>query len=390
METDPVLSVVVGVTLIVFLIGFALKLLKQPYVVGYIIAGVLIGPHALNIVHNQEVVQNLGELGIVLLLFFIGMHVNIPHLFRKWRVAILGTTVQIAITVIAMLIVGAWMKWPLGTRVLVGFVISLSSTAVVMKILEGWGELNTRVGQNVLGVLLVQDVAIIPMIVVLEFFGKRTTETGEIFLTLIGGLIFLQLLVWVLKQEELRLPFSEHIPKDHEVQVMVALVLCFGLAVVATMFGLSAALGAFVAGIIVHHAKQTKWVQHTMEPFRVVFVAIFFIYVGLLIDIAFVAENIALILGLVFLILILNTFLNASILYLLGDKAPGAIYGGALLSEIGEFSFLIGLVGWQARIIPYDGYQIVIALIALTLLVSPLWILTFKKLVGVHGRSVPV
>jgi len=389
MEIDPLLPVIVGITLIVFFMGYALRIMKQPYVVAYILTGIIIGPHALNLVKNGTVVQNLGSIGVMLLLFFVGMHISIPRLFKKWKVAIVGTLIQITITVLVMILLGAWLRWPLSLQILLGFVISLSSTAVVMKILEDWGEINTRVGQNVLGILLVQDVLIIPMIVIMEFFGKKSLESGEIFLTLIGGVLFLQLLVWLLRRDNVKLPFEGHLPDDKESQVMIALVLCFGLAVVAMLFGLSAALGAFIAGVVVSTAKQTRWVRNNLEPFRIVFVAVFFIYVGLLIDLSFVLSNIIFIFGLVLLILILNTGMNAAILHFLGDKLPGSVYGGALLSEIGEFSFLIGMVGWEAGIIPYEGYQIVISLIALTLLVSPLWIMLFKKLVGVHGGHVP-
>lgn len=382
MELDPVLPVVVGITLIVFLISMALRMINQPHVVGYILAGVLIGPFGVNLIRNEQIVSSLGNLGIVLLLFFIGMRVSISHLFKHWRVAIFGTGAQIVMSLLLTIALGYWLDWPLSLKIMLGFVISISSTAEVLKMLEEWGELTTRVGRNVLGILLVEDIAIIPMLVALDFFGKQGVASGEIFLSLIGAVLLIHLVIWVMRSDRIELPFTKYFHHDRETQVLMALIICFGLAVVATMFGLSAALGAFIAGVIVAQAKQTQWVHQSLEPFRVVFVALFFIYVGVLIDLDFVLQNVVLIGSLVVLLMIFKTALNAGILRVLGDKWQGAVYGGALLSEVGEFSFLLGLVGWESGLIPYYGYQFILSIISISLLIGPLWIMLFKHVLG--------
>jgi len=161
-------------------------------------------------------------------------------------------------------------------------------------------------------------------------------------------------------------------------QIFAALAICFGLALLTGLLQLSTALGAFTAGMLVSAAKETQWVHQRLEPFRVVFVALFFVSVGLLVDIKFLTEQWVLISLLVVLVLITNTFINAFILKALGVNTRDSVYAGALLAQIGEFSFVLAAVGIQAKIITDFGYQLVIEVISISLLFSPVWIKLIK------------
>ena len=165
-------------------------------------------------------------------------------------------------------------------------------------------------------------------------------------------------------------------------QVFTALFICFGLALVTGLLELSAALGAFAAGIMVSTAKETQWVHHALEPFRVVFVAIFFVSIGMLVNPAFLLEYWPQVSLLVIAVFLSNTFINATILRASGDSWRDSLYGGALLSQIGEFSFVLAAIGFQASIISQFGYQLVIEVIAISLLLSPAWIMAVKRMVG--------
>lgn len=386
MQIDPILSGLVVMALAIVILGFFLRLFRQPHVIGYIVAGVLLG--VLGLTTDKEFLSQAGNLGVILLLFFIGMHIDIEKLIRKWRVAILGTAAQILLTLLVVWILGMWLAWPLPRVLLFAFAVSLSSTAVILKILEQWGELETKVGQNVLSILLVQDLAIIPMILILEFAGGNAVDYARLALQIVGGILLIGLVSWIVHRRHISIPWVRRLKKDKELKVFLALVLCFGLALLTGLFGLSTALGAFAAGIIVSAAKESGWVHDHLEPIHDLLVALFFVYVGTLIDLAFLREHLALVLMLVLAILALNTVLNTAILRLLGDNWRESLYAGALLSQIGEFSFLLATIGLSAGIIAGFGYQLMILAIALTLLVSPLWIQAIKRLLHIDAGYV--
>ena len=384
MHLDPLLPPLVGVIAVVLALGLLLQFFRQPQLVGYILAGIVIGPSGLGIVQDVALIELLGALGVTLLLFFIGMEVSPYHLARGWRIAVFGTLFQVIISVLTVWSIGSYLDWSLSRIVLLGFVISLSSTAVVLKLLKDSNELDTEAGQNVLLILLAQDLAIVPMLIIVSLLSGQTPEQSLIYKQIIGGIVITAFAVWVVSRKQFKLPFAKLLKKDHEVQLFAALLVCFGFAFITGILGLSAALGAFVAGLVIAAAKETNWVQHALEPLKIVFVALLFVSMGMLIDIQFIQSNMALLLMLLLGVLVTNTFINAVILKLLGNSWRSSVYSGALLSQVGEFSFVLATVGLQVGLINQFGYQATIALIALSLLASPAWIQGAKKLLSLY------
>lgn len=380
MHMDPVMVMLTSAVLAILIVGFLIHRLKQPYVVAYMIVGVIIGPHGLALISDQLDLHQIGSMGVLLLLFFIGMEMSLPRLVANWRVAVVGTLLQILISVGILFGLGYWLDWPLAQSVLMGFVISLSSTAVIIKILQEWKEIDTDVGRDVIGILLVQDLAIVPMMISINFLGGVVLNITGLILQIVGGLGIIALLIWIVTKGEFKMPFGRLLRKDNELQVFSAFMLCFGLAFITGIFNLSAALGAFVAGILISASKETTWVYERLEPFHVVFVAFFFVSIGMLVDLNFLRDNLILALSLVVISVLINTAVNAGIMRFLGENWRNSLYGGALLSQIGEFSFVLAGVGIQATIITEFSYQMTIVVISLTLLLSPLWILSIKRL----------
>ncbi|HSM30601.1 MAG TPA: cation:proton antiporter, partial [Woeseiaceae bacterium] len=290
MHIDPILPAMVGALLAILLIGFALRALGQPQIVGYLIAGLVIGPHGLAILDDPALIGRLGEMGLIVLLFFIGMEASPGALLSRWRLAIFGVTLQIAATVALVWVIGLFYDWSLTWVLLFGFVVSLSSTAVVLKLLKDWDELDTQTGQNVLVVLLAQDLALIPMIIVLNVMSGDQVSSSELIAQFVGAVVLIGVATWVFTSDHVKLPFARKLSEDHELQVFAALMLSFGLALISGALGLSTALGAFVAGLVVSSARETEWVKQSLEPFRVVFVAVFFVSIGMLIDPGFVRD----------------------------------------------------------------------------------------------------
>jgi CPA2 family monovalent cation:H+ antiporter-2 len=380
MHIDPIMPWLAGIALAILLIGLISQMLRQPHVVGYLLAGIVLGPHVLGVITDKTLLEHLGAIGVVLLLFFVGMEISPSRLVANWKVAVLGTGMQILISIGCIWLLGIWLNWPLNRIVLLGFVISLSSTGVVLKLLQDWRELDTEVGQDVLGVLLVQDLAVVPMLLILDFLGGTPPSLGVISLQILGGVLIIGLMAWILSQGELILPFSRLLQHDHEIQVFAALVICFGVALLTGLLGLSTALGAFVAGMLVTAARETQRLHHSLGAFRVVFVALFFVSVGMLVDLSFLRTHWLPVSFLVLVVLLTNTLINAVILRLLGDDWRHCLYVGAMLAQIGEFSFVLAAVGEQAHIITDFSYQATLAVIALTLLLSPAWIAGARRL----------
>ncbi len=380
---DPIISATAIIALVIVIVSIILKVLDMPSVVGYILAGVLLGSYGFNFITNIDFITQLGSIGVLLLLFFIGMEVDINKIISNWRIAVFGVLLKIFLTL--LIIFGLsylFVDWTLETIILISFVLSISSTAVVLKILQDSNEMETKVGANVISILIVQDIVVIPMIVILNLFSPEPLSTSELFLQLVGGFLFIATLVYILKKKEIKLPFGKYIKKDTEVQFFIALLFCFGFSVFSAWFHLSATLGAFLAGILVSAGKETSWFKENLHPFYILFMALFFISIGLLIDIDFLIENINIIVFLLLFTFLINTILYYFIFRLFKRGPKASLYGASLLSQVGEFSFILAAVGLANGMILNYSYQISILVISLSLLFSPLWIGIIKYLIG--------
>lgn len=384
---DPLISKFVILSLVIILIGFILRILKQPSVITYIIVGVLVGPYGLQIIADESLISNLGSLGLVLLLFFIGMEIHLPNLIANWKISIIGTFIQIISSILIVWLLGIWFDWQFNQIIMLGFVISLSSTAVIVKLLQERNELQTTTGQLVIGILLAQDIFIVPMLIIINYLGGHQPDKFEIIKQVIGGISIIGLIVFVVRKKEFKLPFNKIIKKDHEMQVFIAFTLCFGFSLITSFLGLSAALGAFVGGIVLSAAKSTNWVHDSLIAFKTMFVALFFVSVGMLIDLSFLMNN-ALTIGiLVLIVFVLNNSINVIVIALFCKNWKISFYAGALLSQIGEFSFVISSTGYFTGIITEYAYQLTINTIALTLLLSPFWISFSKRILRISNSE---
>lgn len=373
-KSNPFLLKFVLISLGVVGMAFLLRLIKQPYVIIYIISGVILGPSVTGLVDDTELVASLGSLGLVLLMFFIGMEISLPKLIANWKFSVTGTLIQITVSVLAVWLIGYFYDWSIARIVTLGFVISISSTAVVLRVLAERNEMDTRVGQNALGILLVQDVLIVPMMIILGHMSGEKGNSNQLWMQLGGAALIIGFVFWLYRKKEVQLPFHKLLKNDHEIQVFFAFALCFGFASISGFFGLSTALGAFVAGMLVASSKTTKWFYDSLYSFKIIFLALFFISIGLMIDVNFIWKNIGLIALLVGVIFITNNLINALIARMFKIPWGESFYLGALLSQIGEFSFVLGAIAFGSGIITDFTYQITLSVISLTLLFSPFWI----------------
>ncbi|HNJ74832.1 MAG TPA: cation:proton antiporter, partial [Pseudomonadales bacterium] len=177
MHSDPFMLALVAAVLGILLVGMASQRLKQPHVVGYLLAGVMLGPDGFALVTAPAIPERMGEIGVMLLLFFVGLEATPRQLFAHWRIALFGPLLQSAAALLLIWPLGLWLGWSLTQVLLFSFIITLSSTAVVLKTLADSGELDSRLGRRLVGILLIQDLAIVPMLIILRY-GAGTELQG--------------------------------------------------------------------------------------------------------------------------------------------------------------------------------------------------------------------
>lgn len=361
--------------------GLVLSRLRQPAIVGYILAGIVLGPSVLGFVTDREQINFLAELGVLLLLFAIGMELDIRDFKQVIRFAFVATGLQIAIAGAVMFVLGYLLGWSWERSILVGFGIALSSTAVAIKLLEDVGELTTDVGRRAIAILIAQDLAVVPMMLfVATMAPNRELVVGDL-LPVAGAIIILGGLMWFLgRRGRLRLPFREFTRGQLDLIAIAALAFCFAAAALSGLFGMSTAYGAFLAGLVLGNSTDRKIMMRSTLPIQGVLLMVFFLSIGLLIDLKFIWANIGEIIVMLLVVTFGKTALNVSILRFLKEPWPRAWLGGVALGQVGEFSFVLAALGLSVGAIANDGYQLFVAVIALSLMISPLWLDSARRL----------
>jgi CPA2 family monovalent cation:H+ antiporter-2 len=346
--------------------------LKLPAVVGFLLTGVLIGPGGLALVTETETVNVLAEIGVVMLLFTVGLEFEPARLRRIQRDFWAGGTLQVVLTTAATVVVLVLVRVPFREALFYGFLVSLSSTAVVLKILADRNESDAPQGRISLGVLIFQDLAIVPMIALVPVLAN----SGGVSLGAIGlrfGLSALAIgTAFVLAR--FLMPRVLHLvvrTRVREVFLIATLFIVLGMALLTSSLGLSLALGAFLAGVVLAESDYSHQVVSDIVPFKDVFNSLFFISVGMLLDVGAVWRFRTLVLILVVSIFVVKFAVVLLTVGLLGYGSRIAIITGLALAQIGEFSFVLAGVGRANGFLPGDIFQAFVASSILTILATP-------------------
>jgi len=278
-------------------------------------------------------------------------------------------------------LLGLYFGWDLRLIVLLAFVVSLSSSAIVFQYLDRTGQLQSPLGLLSCGVLLIQDLLVVPMLLVLNMISGQEVPPGQLFKATLGAVLSGLFLWGAVSKKLFRIPFKEALAADHDLQVFLGFLMCFGMAWFTWYFGLSPALGAFLAGILIGQDKATRWLDTALVPFRVFFMAFFFISVGLQLNMDFFAGHWATIASLALTIIIINSLINAFVFRITGYKWRESVYAGALLSQIGEFSFVLITLARGLGMVEGATHQIILCVIALTMMLSSLWIDAIRRFI---------
>ncbi|HEX6111671.1 MAG TPA: cation:proton antiporter [Geminicoccaceae bacterium] len=362
--------------------GLLLAGLRQPPLVGYIIAGAVFGPSGLGLIADRKIIDTFAELGVLVLLFVVGTHLSLRAFKNIYRTAIGAALIQILVSVALMLLLAQLFGWQYQRAIFYGFVLALSSTAVGIKILEDVGELRTETGRCAVGVLIAQDLAVVPMlIIIVGLSSEGGVEFAPLFLKLAVALAVLAVMIWWLsRRQRVHLPFRHLLVRYADLAPVAALALCVIGAAISNALELPASLGAFLAGLYVGNTTERALMIRAMEPIQSLLIMMFFLSIGLLIDLPFVSTHLGTVLLLIGLVFLLNSVINVLALRAVGEGWRIAFLAGFALAQVGEFAFVLSQTAVSNRLIGEEAQRIVVAVIAMTMIMSPLWLELARRL----------
>lgn len=361
--------------------GLTFVRFKQPPILGYILAGIILGPSGFAYVESRDMVETMAELGVLLLLFMVGMELNLRTFKNAWIQTTLCTILQIAISLLVSFVLAPIFGWSLGMSLLLGFVLALSSTAVVVNLLERIGEVRSESGQLAIGILIAQDLAIVPMILILRNLNNGTIfDPGLIIKLALSIAVIVALISYLSQKQRVRIPLTQIISGEKDLTPLASLGICFAAAAVSGLIGLSAAYGAFLAGLVLGNTHERIVLLETTKPIQSTLLMVFFLSIGLLLDLHFIVEHWVMVTVLLFVITIGKTAMNVGILRILRLPRPQSFLVGVVLSQLGEFAFLLATVGHQSGIIDDHGQKLIVALTVLSLGFSPMWLASARRL----------
>ncbi|RIK45310.1 MAG: hypothetical protein DCC58_06795 [Chloroflexi bacterium] len=374
--------------------GTLARLLRLPVILGYILAGIAIGPSTPGFVADSETVRTLAEVGVAFLMFSLGIEFSLHELNAMRRIAILGGTLQVGLCVAAGALIGIALGWGWQAAVLLGMIVSLSSSIVALKLLLLRGDTNTRYGRIAVGLAVFQDLMVVPMFVAVPVLAE---ESGNFLPNMVRSVsVAAAILVAVVVVGTRVMPLLfERIAatRSRELFLLMVIVVALGTALATEAAGLSLALGAFLAGIVVSETDFRHQVVAEIVPLREAFATLFFVSIGMLLDITLLRDNLGLALLFIAVIAFLKFSVVSGVVRGLGLPAGTAVLAGVLLAQIGEFSLILAGEGLDSGVLTQARYDLVLIGALGTILVTPFAVGAGPRLamvaerVGVHGGS---
>jgi CPA2 family monovalent cation:H+ antiporter-2 len=375
-EGDIILRELILLLAVSLPITFLFHKIRLPALVGFLITGIILGPHGLAMVTDTTVVERLAEIGVVLLLFTIGLEFSIEDIMRSGRQFIIGGGLQVLLTIAAVAGLALSLGFPLPQAVFFGFLASLSSTAIVLKMYSDRAEMDSAHGRLATGILLFQDIAVVPMMLLLPVLGQAGTagavtplsvfaSLGKAVLGLVVVFLAARRIVPFLLNQVVRL-------QNREMFFLLVVLLCLGTAWVTFTLGLSLALGAFLAGLIISESEYSHHIVAEIMPFRDYFASIFFISIGMLLQTVFFTSHWPVVLGMTAALITVKAVLTIGTARLLRYPVRSSVLVGLGLAQIGEFAFLLAQQGAAKGLIGGELYQLFVDTSILSMLATPL------------------
>jgi len=361
--------------------------LRVPTVVGFLLTGIFVGPYGLGLIKAIHEVEAFAEVGVILLLFTIGIEFSLERLLQIRKSVLIGGSLQVVLTFLATLFISKQFGQAFGESVFAGFLVALSSTAIVLKLLQERAEVDSPHGRTTLGILIFQDIIVVPMILITPLLAGSSGDLGESLLILLAKGIGIILFVivsakWIVPKVLYQIAKT----RNPELFLISVVVMCFGVAWLTSWAGLSLALGAFLAGLIISESEYSHQALGNILPFRDVFTCFFFISIGMLLDVGFLFQK-PVIIGLVSLgVICLKSIIAGSVAIFLGFPLRTGILVGLALGQIGEFSFILSRAGVAHGLLAGNIYQMFLAVSVLSMAAAPFIISLAPRLADIILR----
>ncbi|MBW8334369.1 MAG: cation:proton antiporter [Prolixibacteraceae bacterium] len=376
------LSILIDIVIIFALstaVNYLFTRIKIPTIIGYLLTGIVVGPSLLGILRSPHEIEFMAEIGIIILMFTIGLEFSLNHLIKIRKIVFFGGFAQLLFTAGITAFVSRMYDMSWEAAWFVGFLTALSSTALVLKILQERGELTSNYGRTVVGILVFQDIILIPLILLTPMLGGQTTHIGKDLLILGVKTIGIVALVYV--GNKWIMPKVLHqiaLTKNKELFLMSILLICLAVALLTAELGMSLAFGAFLGGLMISRSEYSQDAFGHVLPFKDTFTSFFFVSIGMMLDLNFVFDNLILVLATVLLVIVIKTLVAGSTAFMLGHTFRGTVVVGLAMAQIGEFSFILAKVGQNYQILTDFYYQLFLAVTIVSMSITPFVIMISK------------
>lgn len=373
MANIKILTDLLVIFTISIVVVFVFHKFRMPPIVGFLAAGALIGPHGLNLVSDIEQVKVMAEIGVVLLLFTIGIEFSLTHLAASRRLLLIGGPLQMIGSLILTAAAGVAAGLPIPQALLWGGLLACSSTAIVLKALAERGESDSLHGRATVGILIFQDLAVVPLMLLLPLLAHSSDHLRLDMVQALGRSVALvSVLVVAAWYVVPRLLEQIVRSRSRELFLLTIIVLCLGIAWLTSLSGLSLALGAFIAGLVISESEYSHQAMAEVLPFRDSFNSLFFVSIGMLMDARVVLSHPVLVLALVGAVLAGKFMTGLLPVLASGYPLRAGILAGIALAQVGEFSFVLAQQGEELGLLVGEPYQVFLAVSVLTMLITPL------------------
>ncbi|HEX2936710.1 MAG TPA: cation:proton antiporter [Bacteroidales bacterium] len=371
METS-ILKDIVIIFALATLVNLVFTKLKIPTIIGYMLTGILVGPHLLAIIHQPHDIEIMAEIGVILLMFTIGLEFSLHHLFRIRKIVFIGGFIQLFLTAGVTMVLGRFYDLNWNSAIFIGFITALSSTAIVLKLLQERSELSSNYGRTVLGILIFQDLIVVPMLLFTPFLaGEHPAIGSQLIILSIKAVIIIGIVYagnhWLMP----KLLYRVALTKNPELFLMFILLICLAFALLTYQMGMSLAIGAFLAGLMISETEYSHNAFGHIIPFKDTFTSFFFVSIGMMLDGGFIRENPGMVILTVCMVIMAKVFIAGGTGFILGHTFKGTVLVGIALGQVGEFSFIVAKVGLNYEVITPYFYQLFLATAIITMSLSP-------------------
>ncbi len=368
----PDIIIILGLAIAVQLLTTRLKI---PPIIGFLITGFIAGPYGLGLVTEIAQVEMLAEVGVILLLFTIGIEFSLSDLVKIRKIVLIGGGFQVFATIGAIWFIGKQFGFSDAFSLTMGILAATSSTAILLKTLQERNEINSSHGRNALGVLIFQDIIVVPLMLIIPFLAGGEGDIGSSLLwLLLKGIGIVTVALLAAKYVMPYILFQVARSRSRELFILSIVAICFVIAGATAELGLSLGLGAFLAGLVISESEYSHQAMAGVLPLKDLFTSIFFVSIGMLLDMSFVFANPLLVLGTTVSVLVIKSIIIAMMGFILRQPIRTIITTAIILSQIGEFGFVLASVAFGENLLSTEYYQLFLATAVITMMITPLLI----------------